>query len=361
MTILSISTDRRSAFAGGATGLIAGPPGKDGGPGRDGNPGTPGAPGAGVPAGGASGYFLRKQTSADYDTVWFALGIPAGGIVGTTDAQALTHKDLTDLSNTFPTFNQNTTGSAAKWTAARLLAGNSVDGSGNVPFANKFIAQGTADSGLSGAQFLGALGTGLVKNTTSTGVLSIAVAADIASLVGGAAMPLINGTASAGTSNNYAREDHRHPIDTSRAAAGANSDITSLAGLTTPLSIAQGGTGNSGGAWTVTNPTPAGASSSFTSATATIRSQKVGNLVNLEVRINITTNGPAVGWVQVPLPYTPVTGFKCVGREENVSGKPLIGFYSPGASALIVENLTDGSYPGGDGYVLALNGSYEAA
>lgn len=75
-----------------------------------------------------------------------------------------------------PTLNQNTTGSAAKWTTARLLAGNSVDGSANVAFANKFIVQGTTDTGLSGAQFLGALSTGIVKNTTTTGVLSIAAA-----------------------------------------------------------------------------------------------------------------------------------------------------------------------------------------
>jgi len=81
-----------------------------------------------------------------------------------------------------PTLNQNTTGSAAKWTTARTLAGNSVDGSANVPFANKFIAQGTSDAGLSAAQFLGSLGTGIVKNTTTTGVLSIAVAADFPTL-----------------------------------------------------------------------------------------------------------------------------------------------------------------------------------
>lgn len=42
--------------------------------------------------------------------------------------------------------------------------------------SNKFIVQGTTDASLSGAQFLGALTTGLVKNTTTTGVLSIAVA-----------------------------------------------------------------------------------------------------------------------------------------------------------------------------------------
>lgn len=81
-----------------------------------------------------------------------------------------------------PTLNQSTTGSAAKWTSARNLAGNSVDGSANVPFANAFIAQGTTDAGLSGAQFLGALGTGIVKNTTTTGVLSIAVAGDFPTL-----------------------------------------------------------------------------------------------------------------------------------------------------------------------------------
>ncbi len=67
---------------------------------------------------------------------------------------------------------------APKWTTARNLAGNSVDGSASVAFANKFIVQGTVDGGLSGAQFMGALGTGIVKNTTTTGVLSIAIAAD---------------------------------------------------------------------------------------------------------------------------------------------------------------------------------------
>jgi hypothetical protein len=83
------------------------------------------------------------------------------------------------VSGDIPANAANTTGSAAKWTTARLLAGNSVDGSANVAFPNKFIVQGTTDSGLTGAQFLGALGTGILKNTTTTGVLSIATAGDI--------------------------------------------------------------------------------------------------------------------------------------------------------------------------------------
>lgn len=74
---------------------------------------------------------------------------------------------------------------ATKWATARNLAGNSVDGSATIAFANKFIVQGTTDTGLSAAQFLGALGTGPVKNTTTTGVLSIAVSADIYGLWSG--------------------------------------------------------------------------------------------------------------------------------------------------------------------------------
>jgi|GEM_PF-5014984 hypothetical protein len=97
-------------------------------------------------------------------------------IAAGTSGNLMTSNGTVWTSAAVPTWNQNTTGSAAKWTTARNLAGNSVDGSGNVAFSNKFIVQGATDSGLSGAQFLGALGTGLVKNTTSTGVLSIAAA-----------------------------------------------------------------------------------------------------------------------------------------------------------------------------------------
>jgi uncharacterized cupin superfamily protein len=82
-----------------------------------------------------------------------------------------------------PTLNQNTTGSAAKWTTARNLAGNSVDGSANVNFTNKFIVGGTSDSGLTGAQFLGALSTCILLNTTGAAPnLSCAIAANFPTL-----------------------------------------------------------------------------------------------------------------------------------------------------------------------------------
>ena len=111
-----------------------------------------------------------------------ALSTLATGILKST---TITGVPSIAVAGDFPTLNQTTTGSAAKWTTPRLLANNSVDGSANVPFANKFIVQGTADAGLSGAQFLGALSTGLLKVTTTTGVLSNAASADVIGLFSG--------------------------------------------------------------------------------------------------------------------------------------------------------------------------------
>lgn len=53
-------------------------------------------------------------------------------IANLTGSQSFTHKNLTDATNTFPTFNQNTTGSAAKLTTARNIGGVAFDGTANI-------------------------------------------------------------------------------------------------------------------------------------------------------------------------------------------------------------------------------------
>jgi hypothetical protein len=119
---------------------------------------------------GFNDYLFVSGALAYYYSVVNGATVPASKtVIGTNGSGQIIDASSATLAN-------NTTGSAAKWTTARNLAGNSVDGSANVAFSNAFIVQGTADSGLSGAQFMGALGTGLVKNTATTGVQSIAVA-----------------------------------------------------------------------------------------------------------------------------------------------------------------------------------------
>lgn len=72
-------------------------------------------------------------------------------LAGLTATQAFTNKDLTDGTNTFPTFNQNTTGSAAKLTTPRTISisgdlaytSPSFDGTGNITAAGTLATVNT--------------------------------------------------------------------------------------------------------------------------------------------------------------------------------------------------------------------------
>ncbi len=191
---------------------------------------------------GANGNVLIANSAAGNGINWAAAVVAANPFTYTLATRTLTFQSQS--ANTFlaapngsagaptarlivaadiPTLNQNTTGSAATLTTARTIAGTSFNGSANITLANKFIVQGTVDAGLTNAQFLGALVTGIVKNTTTTGVLSIAVAGDFPTLnqstTGNAAnvtgiVALING-------------------GTGTAAASANAAFNALSPMTT--------------------------------------------------------------------------------------------------------------------------------
>jgi SPP1 gp7 family putative phage head morphogenesis protein len=84
---------------------------------------------AGNPSGAVEGDVWYNGTN---DTMLYRAGASSRTLVNTDSSQALSNKDLTAATNTFPTFNQNTTGSAATLTTARTIDGVSFNGSANI-------------------------------------------------------------------------------------------------------------------------------------------------------------------------------------------------------------------------------------
>lgn len=145
------------------------------------------------------------------------------------------------------------------------------------------------------------------------------------------------------------------------AAAGGNADITSLSGLTTPLSADQGGTGDAGTAWTAYTPSLSAASGSFTSATATGRYKQIGKTVLFSIKIAITTNGTASAAILTSVPVTSAALQQSVsGRENAATGYACAGVIFASSTTVYVQRF-DGLYLGANGYEIDLQGSYEAA
>jgi hypothetical protein len=97
-----------------------------------------------------------------------SLTAPSGTIVGTTDTQTLTNKNLTSGTNTFPTFNQSTSGNAA--TATALAASPTNCSAGQAP--QGINASGTAQNctaytpATAGSAILAGNGSGSTSNVT---------------------------------------------------------------------------------------------------------------------------------------------------------------------------------------------------
>lgn len=146
-----------------------------------------------------------------------------GNVDNTSDATknaasvALTNKDLTSGTNTFPTFNQNTSGSAATLTTTRTIWGQNFNGSANVTGT---LALGTADVTLTGSV--------AATGARATKVWATDIESTNAPTVGGTALP----TASSTTTFTNKRVTKRVGTAASSATPTINTDNVDEYGLT---------------------------------------------------------------------------------------------------------------------------------
>lgn len=90
-------------------------------------------PGAGIPLSTGSAWGTSiTDNSADWNSAFGWGNHASAGYMTAASSNTVTNKDLTSGTNTFPTFNQSTTGSAATLTTTRTLWGQNFDGSANV-------------------------------------------------------------------------------------------------------------------------------------------------------------------------------------------------------------------------------------
>jgi hypothetical protein len=191
--------------------------------------------------------------------------------------------------------------------------------------ANSGGALANATAGADYSAGTAALGTGIVKTTTGTGALTVAVAGDF---------PTLN-----------------------QNTTGTASNVTGT------VAVANGGTGDTGTAWSTYTPTVASSSGSITTlGTVTGRYKQIGKTVFLSIVIPITTNGTGAGFISATLPGGMSAASHCTlaGHEDLVTGKSMrIGLLT---SATSIEILTyDNNYPGVDGARIVVSGVIEIA
>jgi hypothetical protein len=367
---------------------------------------TGGGGGGGVTSvnvsGGTTGLTTSGGPITTSGTITLAgtLGITNGGTGATTAGAALTALGAAPLASPSLTGTPTSTTAAVDTSTTQIATTAFVTGQAS---AVAPLVDGTATVGTSlryarqdhvhptdttRAPLASPALTGTPTSTTAAVDTSTTQIATTAFVTGqaSAVAPLINGTAAAGTSLRYARQDHVHPTDTTRAplasptftgtvtipagasiagyaTSGANSNITSLTGLTTPLSISQGGTG-------ATNATDARTNLGITGGGSVTSVAVSGGTTGLT-----TSGGPITTSGTITLAGTLAASNGGTGASTLTANNVLLGngtsavqFVAPGATGNVLTSngTTWTSAAGGTpttgtaGYALTGNGASPA-
>jgi len=123
--------------------------------------------------------------------------------------------------------------------------------------------------------------------------------------------------------------------------SGTATNITGLplsTGVTGTLATANGGLGNTAGAWTTWTPTVTPGSGSFTSVSAAGAWYAIGKLVHFTVTITITTAGTAAGTMSIALP-TGTANRNAAVFAQDFGGVGNLGFGRILASGTTISSI----------------------
>jgi len=133
------------------------------------------------------------------------------------------------------------------------------------------------------------------------------------------------------------------------------------AGTATALSVVNGGTGDSGTAWTGFSPSISCGSGALISATATGRYKTLGKTVFITYIASIISPGSCAYGIFFSTPVTnnSITIASLAGREDSVNGKELVAVSNLGTAIFQTYNYDD-TTPIATGSVLSISGVYES-